>query len=415
MAEQDFLEHQLERPDTRSRFNRAVEGVGACLGLLALFAGLLAGLQTPDARGIFGLGAAIAAFTAIRIRKPQIIESLLCFLERNRGVLKKGIAVLLVLFPFCSLNDPYLIHIVAFAAIYAVMALGLNLTLGYAGLFDLGFAVYFGVGAYVAAQASLLTAWPFFVILPLSGVVAMMVGALIALPAVRLREQYLGMITLGFVLATTLIARNVTLLTGGNEGLLGIPMPSVLGHSFGKNVTLGSLTLPFQIHFYYLNVFCAAAAFFFARKIKKSRFGRSLEALREDETAAQCCGLFAWRLKVTVFAIGAFWGGLGGGLFAPMMTFVNPDNFTFSVSIMLFAMVLIGGAGNPAGVAAGAALLALLPERFRAFEHLRLMLFGVAILLVMHFRPQGLFPTRRHRHTVKPHHMQELLDRVRKP
>lgn len=310
--------------------------------------------------------------------------------------------LLLAAYPFVLSHNPYLIQIGALAAIYVVMALGLNITLGYAGLLDIGFAVYFGAGAYTSAQFAIHFGTSFWLGLILGGLSASFFGFLIAWPALRVSDHYLGLVTLGYGLMMDLLARNIYFLTNGTDGVINIPPPSIGSHSFTQPFVLGSIKLPFQANFYYLAVALALLAACVTYRLRQSRLGRAWDAIREDEIAARCSGVNARGIKILAFSCGAFLGGIGGATYAHMIGFISPENFTFIESITILVMVVLGGPGNIMGVTVGAIVLTFLPERFREFDNLRLLFFGAALVLLMIYRPQGLFPRQRVRRFLPP-------------
>jgi branched-chain amino acid transport system permease protein len=211
----------------------------------------------------------------------------------------------------------------------------------------------------------------------------------------RVQDHYLGLVTLGYGLMMNLLARNLRFLTNGTDGVINIPPPSIGSHSFTQPLVIGSLSLPFQANYYYLAVTFALLTVFVSARLRRSKLGRAWDAIREDEIAARCSGVNARGVKILAFSTGAFFGGIGGAIYAHMIGYISPENFTFLESITILVMVVIGGTGNIFGVATGAILLVVLPERLREFEHLRLLLFGAALVLLMIYRPAGLFPRQR--------------------
>jgi branched-chain amino acid transport system permease protein len=294
-----------------------------------------------------------------------------------------------------------------------IMALGLNITLGYAGLLDIGFAVYYGAGAYTSAQFAIHFGTNFWLGLVFGGLSASFFGFLVAWPALRVHDHYLGLVTLGYGLVMNLLARNVYFLTNGTDGVINIPPPAVGSHEFTHPLNLGWMTLPFQANFYYLAVTLALLAAFVSYRLRQSKLGRAWDAIREDEIAARCSGVDARGVKILAFSTGAFFGGVGGAIYAHMIGFISPENFIFIESITIMVMVVMGGTGNIMGVAIGAVILVVLPERFREFEHLRLLFFGGALVLLMIYRPEGLSPRLRMRRTLHADKIVALLAHAR--
>lgn len=298
-----------------------------------------------------------------------------------------------------------------FVLLYAMLALGLNIVVGYAGLLDLGYIAFYALGAYVyalLASPHFGLHWSPFVILPLGAVVAGFFGVLLGAPTLRLRGDYLAIVTLGFGEIVRLFMNNLDRpfnLTNGPQGINLIdPLFAVQPFQFlGLRITSVYL-------YYYLFLFLAGVIVFVSIRLQDSRIGRAWMAVREDEMAAKACGINTRNIKLLAFAMGASFGGVAGGLFAGFQGFVSPESFVLLESIMVLCMVVLGGMGNIAGVILGAALLTITPEIFRDLavplqntllgrtvidpENLRMLLFGVTLVVTMLFKPQGLWPTR---------------------
>jgi branched-chain amino acid transport system permease protein len=295
-------------------------------------------------------------------------------------------------------------------ATYVLVALGLNIVVGYAGLLDLGYVGFYAVGAYtVAVLGSELGHLPWLVTVPIAVVAALVSGIILGAPTLRVRGDYLAIVTLGFGEIIRLTAINSDWL-GGNAGISNVPRPPSieigqiphLDWSSGPPVVdLGTTTtfLKFgisdQIPYYWLALVVIAAVVFADILIKDSRVGRAWEATREDEDAAELMGVPTFKFKLLAFAMGAFIGGLSGALFAGKQGFISPGGFPLLLSILFIAAVVVGGAGNRWGVMLGAVVVAYFPERFREFQDWRVLVFGLALMLLAIFRPQGLLPPRR--------------------
>ncbi len=270
--------------------------------------------------------------------------------------------------------------------IYVLIALGLNVVVGEAGLLDLGYVAFFAIGGYAMALLGTETGIPFFVILPL-GILASMVGGLIlGTPTLRLRGDYLAIVTLGFGEIIRIIARNTDAI-GGPRGINQIPHPP----SFGG--------LTFSVvdpkPYYWLLLVLIILVALLVRNLQRSRVGRAWTAIREDEDAAELMGVPTFKYKLWAFAIGAGIGGSGGVMYASKVISITPDNFLFILSILFLSAVVLGGSGNMPGVVLGAVVVAYLPERFRGFAEYRVLVFGAVLVAMMVFRPQGLLPSRR--------------------
>lgn len=411
MPELDFIDTQLAASDTRSASRRWLDRAMLAGALVAIFAAFLVGLSIESASLLVPYIAVVAGAVVLLGRSKGVDEKFRGLVARDRSFTYLTIALLAVSYPVVLSGDAYLIHLGALAGIFVIMALGLNITLGFAGLLDVGFAVYFAAGAYTSSQLAVLYGLPFWIGLPLGGLSAALFGFIIAWPALRVQGHYLAMVTLGYGLIMNILHRNLKFLTNGTDGVLNIPAPTIGSYDFLKPISLFGYQLPFQTNYYYLTLVLIGITIFVSYRLQNSNIGRCWEAIREDEIAGKCFGINLTRLKVLAFSTGAFFGGIGGATFAHMIGFIHPDNFILLTSITILAMVLIGGMGNVWGVVIGAILLIIIPERLRDFENLRMLLFGAAMALVMIYRPQGLFPSARRRREVESGRMDELIEK----
>jgi branched-chain amino acid transport system permease protein len=272
-------------------------------------------------------------------------------------------------------------------ATFVLVAVGLNVVVGQAGLLDLGYIGFYAVGAYtVALWGSLHASLPWVLLAVLAVLAAMAAGVLLGTPTLRLRGDYLAIVTLGFGEIIRLTAVNLDWM-GGAAGITQVPRPASIGP-----LEFGVLD---QTPYYWLALTAIFVVVFFLRRLERSRVGRAWMAIREDEDAAELMGVPTFTFKLWAFAIGAAVGGLSGALFAGRQGFVNPESFPVLTSVLILAAVVLGGAGNLPGVILGAVAISYLPERFRGFAEWRVFVFGVALVVVMVFRPQGLLPSRR--------------------
>jgi branched-chain amino acid transport system permease protein len=267
---------------------------------------------------------------------------------------------------------------------YVLLAIGLNIVVGQAGLLDLGFVAFYAIGAYTVAYLGTAFGWNFWPTLVLGVAFAATSGVILGAPTLRLRGDYLAIVTLGFGEIVRITAVN-TAAIGGARGITPIPHPPPL---FGVPFRLDPLP------YYYLILFFIVLAIVFSIRLQRSRVGRAWTAIREDEDAAELMGVPTFKFKLLAFAIGAMVGGLGGTIFASKVIFIAPTNFPFILSATILAAILLGGSGNLPGVILGAFLIAWLPERFRGFADYRILVFGAALVLTMALRPQGLLPSR---------------------
>ena len=268
--------------------------------------------------------------------------------------------------------------------IYVLVALGLNVVVGLAGLLDLGYVGFYAVGAYtVAILSSQHANLPWLLCLPIAVLVSMVAGVILGTPTLRLRGDYLAIVTLGFGEIIRITANNSEWL-GGSRGISNIAKPPSIGP-----LEFGVLDAK---PYYFLGLTIILIVIFLLRRLENSRVGRAWNAVREDEDAAELMGVPTFKFKLWAFAIGAAVGGLAGTLYAGKVGFINPSNFPLQLSILFLAAVVLGGNGNMWGAIVGGIVVAWMPERFRGFADKRVFVFGVALVLVMVFRPQGLIP-----------------------
>jgi branched-chain amino acid transport system permease protein len=291
-------------------------------------------------------------------------------------------AGVLALAPF--LLGPYWVDLLNNVGLYVLLALSLNVILGDAGLFDMGHAAFYAVGAYTSAILSTRLGIPILWTVPLAGLVAAAFAAVVARPVVHLRGDYLLIVTIGMgEIVRIALVNDVFGLTGGANGIFGIPRPILFGQRIRK---------PDEF-FWLIWAFVAVTVFLFHR-LAQSRFGRALNYLREDPIAAEGSGIPTARYRLMAFALGAAWAGMAGTLYAAKMTIISPESFGFWESVILFLMVILGGSGSIPGVVTGATLVVVLLEVFRGFAAGRMLVFGLVMMVMMVVRPQGLFPLR---------------------
>jgi branched-chain amino acid transport system permease protein len=313
---------------------------------------------------------------------------------RNRRFLFFVMPVLLAAimgFPF--LFSMYQTNIMISALIYVMLGLGLNIVVGLAGLLDLGYVAFYAVGAYAYGLLNHHFGLGFWTTLPLAALLSAFTGILLGYPVLRLRGDYLAIVTLGFGEIIRLILENWGEFSQGPSGIANIPRPSL----FGMGLSLSQST----IFLYFLMIALVCFTVFVVNRLQHSRIGRAWIALREDEIACQAMGVDRARAKLTAFALGATWAGMGGVIFAAKTTFINPACFTIWESIIVLSMVVLGGMGSIPGVIAGALILSLLPEYLRAFAEYRMLVFGVMLVGMMVFRPGGIIQGLRKTYTFK--------------
>ncbi|CAG9934297.1 branched chain amino acid/phenylalanine ABC transporter membrane subunit LivM [Candidatus Nitrotoga arctica] len=331
------------------------------------------------------------------------------------------LAIVLLALPFFTdeLFGRSWVRIMNFALLYIMLALGLNIVVGYAGLLDLGYIAFFAVGAYCYALLSspqLGLHLPFWIVLPLGALLACIFGVLLGAPTLRLRGDYLAIVTLGFGEIIRIFLNNLNApinITNGPQGISMIDPIRFGEFSLGNTHELFGLTFPSVHLHYYLFLFFTLLVIFISLRLEDSRIGRAWMAIREDEVAAEAMGINTRNIKLLAFAMGATFGGLAGGLFAGFQGFVSPESFSLTESITVLCMVVLGGMGNINGVLLGGMLLVVLPEALRHGsgpaqqllfgktlidpESLRMLLFGLALITVMLWRPAGLWPSNQRR------------------
>jgi len=342
-------------------------------------------------------------------------------LARMPRKMQLALAVIaLAVLPFmvsAGLGNTWL-RVLDFALLYVMLALGLNVVVGFAGLLDLGYIAFYAVGAYVyalLASPQFGLHWPVWAILPVSALAACGFGVVLGAPTLRLRGDYLAIVTLGFGEIVRIFMNNLNApvnITNGPKGIASIDPIHIGGHALSQPLEFFGVTIPALVLTYYFFLALALLVMLAGLRLQDSRIGRAWAAIREDEMAAKACGINTRNVKLLAFAMGASFGGLAGGLFASFQEFVSPESFSLMESIMVRCMVVLGGMGHIPGVILGALVLTVLPEAFRhgagpvqqaVFgkvlvepENLRMLLFGLALVTVMLYRPAGLWPDPRH-------------------
>jgi branched-chain amino acid transport system permease protein len=367
----------------------------------------------------------------------QPIETSTSLVEERKGAKTYAIGVLVAAFVVAAplligaAGGNYWVRVLDFAMLYVMLALGLNVVVGFAGLLDLGYIAFYAVGAYTAALLSSphLTnnfEWiaqafpgglhlPFFLIVPVAMALAALFGILLGAPTLRLRGDYLAIVTLGFGEIVRIFMNNLDRplnITNGPQGVTGIDPVTVAGFNLSQTHTIFGMSLPSVYMYYYLFVICALFVIWVCTRLQHSRIGRAWAAIREDEIAAKAMGINTRNVKLLAFAMGASFGGLSGAMFGAFQGFVSPESFTFWESIVVLACVVLGGMGHIPGVILGAVLLAVFPEFLRstmsplqhalfgheviATEVIRQGLYGLAMVVIMLYRSEGLWPAPKH-------------------
>jgi branched-chain amino acid transport system permease protein len=295
------------------------------------------------------------------------------------------LSAFIIIFPFVF--STYQTNIMVSALIYIMLGLGLNIVVGLAGLLVLGYVAFYAVGAYAYALLHLYFGLGFWTVLPIGGGLAALLGIILGFPVLRLRGDYLAIVTLAFGEIIYIVLQNWNEFSFGPSGIANIPRASI----FGIDMSVSGAT----VFLYFVMLGLCALTIIVVKRLKDSRIGRAWIALREDEIACQAMGIDKAKTKLTAFALGATWAGIGGVVFAAKTTFINPASFTIWESIIILCIVVLGGMGSIAGVIIGALILMLLPEYLRTFSEYRMLVFGIMLVLMMVFRPGGIVSSKR--------------------
>ncbi len=333
----------------------------------------------------------LAAIASGQAKKLSAIQQAL----QNRKVIAPAIVVVVLfalLFP--HIFSLYQVNIMIGALIFVVLGLGLNIVVGVAGLLDLGYVAFYAVGAYSYALLNYHFGIGFWTALPIGAALAALFGIILGFPVLRLRGDYLAIVTLGFGEIIRLILENWNEFSHGPSGIANIPKPGF----FGIDFSLQGVT----VFIYYLMIAMVLFTIFIVNRLQNSRIGRAWVALREDEVACQAMGIDKRKTKLTAFALGATWAGMAGVIFAAKTAFINPASFTIWESIIILCAVVLGGMGSILGVVIGGLIISLLPEYLRAFSEYRMLIFGVVLVLMMVFRPGGIISNVRRTYVYQP-------------
>jgi branched-chain amino acid transport system permease protein len=391
-----------DSPRGRARRLAPVPSVVVVIGTVALCLWLVVlGLKIDDSKQFLGY-LLFLAVAAIALNAVGVLPTYSAAAQRYHAVFLAAVAVAALAFPFTQGGSEYWINVASQVVVFAAAAIGLNVVVGLAGLLDLGYIAFFGVGAYTAAllsDAVFTTSHVklnFALVIFLAALTAAVFGIILGAPTLRLRGDYLAIVTLGFGEIFVLVAQNWDGATRGPNGIAGIPnLVTPNGFDFGKAHTVFGVSLPYFANYYYLLLVVLAAVCVIFTRLNDSKIGRGWVAIREDEIAAQAMGVNTWNLKLLAFAMGAFLSGAAGSVQAHLSTSVTPDSYVFLESVTLLAAVVLGGMGTLPGAILGMTILRVMPEKFRSFQDFRLMLFGLALILIMRYRPEGIIPSRR--------------------
>ena len=322
-----------------------------------------------------------------------VLVAILLTLPFYLGILLGALGAIVPL-GFLQAGDRYMFRVLDQALIYVLLALGLNIVVGYAGLLDLGYVAFYAVGAYLyalLASPQFGLHLPFWLILPLAPVVTASVGVMLGAPTLRLRGDYLAIVTLGFGEMVRIFLNNLETVTNGPRGLSNIDAASFV--SFNPTTLLPVAQLNDPKEYYYVLLVLALGAVFLSYRLQDSRIGRAWAAIREDEDVARAMGINTTTTKLLAFAMGASTAGFSGVSFSALQGFISPESFILLESITILAMVVLGGMGSIPGVVLGAVILVVLPEVLREWAQYRMLIFGLALPLMMLVRPEGIWPS----------------------
>ncbi|HWD15508.1 MAG TPA: branched-chain amino acid ABC transporter permease, partial [Casimicrobiaceae bacterium] len=288
-------------------------------------------------------------------------------------------------------DQPYPLLMLCTVLLFIVPCIGLTIQTGYAGIVNFAGAAFFGTGAYTAAVLAAHRV-PHLAGIVAGGVVAALVGSLLILPVLRTRGYYAALVTIAFgILFSTFLEVNNAL--GGPQGLK-LPGVDLFGWRFNRDVALGGASASFYVNYVLLSLVLALAAFVFARRVERSWVGLAFDAVRLDETAAATFGIGIARAKILAFTLGNFLCGVAGAVYAMMQGFIAPNNFTFGESLILVSILILGGLGNPLGLVPAALIIIVVPQKLQFIQEYRFLLYGVLVIAILLFRPEGLLPRR---------------------
>ena len=358
---------------------------------LVLFALVVAALLAERPLALGATIGGIAALAVIARTSARLWAWVTAAFRAHRAAALVGAAVLALALPFFLRASPYWTFVATLALVYVTIGQGLNLQIGTTGVINLAGAAFAGLGGYTVGLLTVglgVTPWLAFLIGPL---VAVVVGALLFVPILKVRGHYLALVTIAFGFIFNILMNNLEF-TGGPQGIKNIPTLRLFGYAFTTAPELFGMKLPYHANFYFAALAMAALVTWLTWRLYNSWTGLTLNTVRDDEIAAKCSGVSVARYKLLAFSIGNFSIGLGGAFYAVMVGFVSPPDFDFGYSLVMVSIIILGGLDSIPGIVLGASLLIPLPERFRFLHEYRLLLYGAAIVLMLLFRPRGLWP-----------------------
>ena len=339
---------------------------------------------------------AVVAAIYLFNRADGVRASVVGAFDRKKTFAFVSILVILVLLPIILRSSPYWIFILTLAILWIIVALGINIQFGSAGIINLGAAAFYGVGAYTAGMLSTKLGVPPLLNLVLGAVMAMIIGSVLFIPVLKTSSYYLALVTIAFVMAFHTLLNNAEWI-GGAQGIVGIPLMSIAGYSFLQEINILGFKLPSQANFYYLVLILGGLLVIAAYRLWNSWIGLTWNAFNEDtgdELSAQCMGVEVKKWSMIAFTVGNFYIGLAGAFYAHMTSYVAPPDITFYLSLLFLSAVILGGVDSILGVSMAAVFLVILPEKLRALQQYWTIIFGVILVLMLILRREGLIPTR---------------------
>lgn len=320
---------------------------------------------------------------------PAVRTAFYQAVNQDRWILLILCGLIATAIPLTLRTQPYIIHIFIIAEISIILALGLNFQVGSTGIPNLGYAAFYGVGAYVSALLATRFGFSFWLSLIAAGMLAALFGWLVGLPTLKTRSYHMALVSIAFGLVTYIMLNNLAF-TGGPNGIKNIPAPSLFGWSLFSTVRIFGSPYPVQLNFYFLALLFVLVMGVIAHFIYQSKIGLFWNAVREDEIAAKCSGINTAAMKLLSFTIGASYAGIAGSLYAHYIGYISPENFNMNTSLQVLGMVIMGGMDNIIGVGIGAFILSVAPEKLRSLADFRMLATGIIIILMLMFRPSGI-------------------------
>ncbi len=360
---------------------------GLCAVVCMVYAGLLLEAESQTlVLCLLGGGAALLAALKFARLLPTIGASITAHQRAFGGSMVAGLAALSLHF----YADPFVLFLIATVLVYFLTCLGLNIQFGYCGVVNFSGASFFGVGCYVVTLLAKHTPLPHLLLLFIGGLAAALVGLILVVPVLKTRGHYAALVTIAFALLFKTFLE-VTDSLGGPQGLK-VPAFTLFGWSFSKDIVLFGMRGSFYLNYIALILVLVVAGFILVRRLEHSWIGLNMDAVRIDETVSACFGLSITRWKVMAYTLGNFYCGVAGAVFAMMLGFIAPSNFTFGDSLILISIIILGGLGSSWGTAAAACIVVLLPEKFQTMQEYRFLIYSALVIFILLFRPQGILP-----------------------